>query len=237
MKRAAKRVLLVIMAAVLGLAVAAAGSMAGASYQTRVLYPSQDNTLIESSTGELSNGAGPALFVGRTNQLENNLRRGLIAFDVAADLPAGAKVKSVMLTLTLEQTHAGDETIAVHRLLKAWGEGGSSHRGGRGAAAAAGDATWIHRFFDRDAWATPGGDFARRASAVQTVGDAGRYTWGSTSRLVKDVRRWLKSPEENFGWVLIGNESAAKTAKRFASRENGETSIQPQLTVSFKLRR
>jgi len=46
---------------------------------------SKDKTLFEDSTGMLSNGAEPNLFVGKNNLGE--VRRGVIAFDVAANVP------------------------------------------------------------------------------------------------------------------------------------------------------
>jgi hypothetical protein len=42
----------------------------------------RDNTLIESATGSLSNGAGTLLFTGRTAQSSGAVRRGILAFDV-----------------------------------------------------------------------------------------------------------------------------------------------------------
>ena len=234
---AAKQLLLMGLAILFCVTTSATTGLAVAGQTTQILYPMKDNTLIESPTGDLSNGAGPALFVGRTNQPQESLRRGLLAFDIAGTIPAGSKIQSVMLTLTLERTHTKAERIELHRLLKDWGEGDSNHPGGRGAPATKGDATWLHTFFDRAVWTQPGGDFARKASAIQAVDDGERYRWGSTPKMVKDVKRWLKSPEENFGWVLIGNESAPKTAKRFSSRENGDESAQPQLAVSYKLPR
>ena len=48
------------------------------------LEPSKDNSLIESSSGALSNGGEAFLFVGRTNQDSESLRRGVVAFDLKA---------------------------------------------------------------------------------------------------------------------------------------------------------
>ena len=75
----------------------AAGAVAPAAGGTVVLTPSRDNTLYESPTGELSNGAGEYLFAGST--LNGNRRRALLAFDVAGQLPAEATIESATLTL------------------------------------------------------------------------------------------------------------------------------------------
>lgn len=48
-----------------------------------------------------------------------------------------------------------------------------------------------------------------------------------------DVQGWLDSPSRNFGWLLLGNESAFPTTKRFDSRENPTASVRPKLTVDY----
>ncbi|MBC6418142.1 MAG: DNRLRE domain-containing protein [Prochloron sp. SP5CPC1] len=201
--------------------------------ETQVLQASKDTTLIESPTGDLSNGVGPAFFVGRTNQSTGSLRRGLLAFDIAEQIPPCSQVQSVQLTLTVERA-AGVQAIGLHRVLKHWSEGNSSSEGGKGSPATKGDTTWIHTFYDSDFWTNPGGDFSTLVSAVQKVGNKGTYTWDSTPEMVADVQQWLDSPRENFGWLLLGNEEVPKTAKRFASHENPDVLAQPQLRVSFK---
>ena len=53
------------------------------------LAPSQDNTLYETEDGSLSNGAGDYMFAGRTAQDSDYLRRAVMAFDIAGNVPAG----------------------------------------------------------------------------------------------------------------------------------------------------
>ncbi len=207
--------------------------VADAGTQT-TLMPSKDNTLYESNIGMLSNGSGTRFFAGRTNQGQNSVRRGLVAFDVAGALPAGVVVESVELTMNMTQTRGGAETIALHRVEADWGEGASvAGRGqGGGAQAATDDATWIHTFFDTSTWTTPGGDFAAVPSASAEVDGLGTYTWGSTPEIVADVQAWLDDPAGNFGWLIKGNESAGQTSKAFDSREGGNP---PVLTIGFPL--
>lgn len=205
--------------------------------QTTVdIAPSKDNTLFESTTGSVSNGAGQHFFVGTTNQ--GNTRRGVIAFDVAAEIPQGATVQSVTLTLNLSNTNfaTGPQPIGLHPLLADWGEGSSNATGaeGQGAPSTTGDATWIHRFFDTSTWTTPGGDFSPTASATMTVDNVGFYTWGSTAGMVADVQNWVDNPAQNFGWILVGgNESTNQTAKRFDTKEHPTLGNRPVLTVTF----
>jgi spore coat protein A len=194
----------------------------------------KDNTLIESPTGALSNGAGPFFFAGRTSQEANSIRRGAIAFDVAAYVPPASTVTGVTLTLRLSQTNAGPAPVRLHRLLADWGEGTSSASGGSGAPAAPGDATWLHTFHDTAYWVAAGGDFASVPSASFLVDQPGACTWGPTEALVADVQAWLDHPETNAGWILLGDETAPSTSMRFDSRESPETATPPVLVVEFE---
>src|SRR5262249_19436624 len=151
-------------------------------------------------------GAGNGLFAG-TNGTASP-RRALIAFDIAGNVPTGATISSVQLTLYLGQVAGGgggggtgpaNSTSALHRLLSDSGEGvtqkstpPSDSLGGQGQGVAAGDgdATWNARMFSATTptlWATPGGDFAAAISASATVGTTlanvgppvtGGSTWG-----------------------------------------------------------
>ena len=197
------------------------------------LGPSKDNTLYESAAGSFSNGAGAHIFVG--NNAGGQARRTVISFDIAGDIPVGSTIQNVTLTLRMSRTRAGPETINLHRLLADWGEGTSNASGneGTGTSSASEDATWVHRFFNSASWSTPGGDFSSAFSASTSVGGLGSYTWGSTSQLVADIQGWVDDPSSNFGWILIGDEAASQTAKRFDSRENGSVANRPVLTITY----
>ncbi len=198
------------------------------------IEPSQDNTLYEDANGGLSNGAGDHFFVGLIRTGPE--RRGLIAFDIAAAVPAGSTVNSVILTLFVSLARAPVPNVELRTVDSSWGEGTSDalEPGGRGAAATTDDATWVHRFFNTVDWTTPGGDFADASSAVTAVASFGSYTWGSTPAMEQDVQGWLDTPASNFGWLLkAANGSANQTAKRFDSRENPTASNRPRLTVDF----
>ncbi len=205
-----------------------------ASATVVMLAPSRDNTLYESSTGTVSNGAGTAMFAGRNSQTSNSIRRAVIAFDVA-EIPAGSTVNSVSLTLYNSSANEGDAVVELHRLLENWGEGASAATGaqGSGAPAASGDATWLHAFYPSVTWSQPGGVFSPDASGSAIVGAAGTYTWASTARLVEEAQSFLDQPGTNFGWILLGDESAASTAKRFSTREEADPALRPLLTVDY----
>jgi len=209
----------------------AIGCWAGADLAAPVtvtLTPSKDNTLIESATGSLSNGQGP-LFVGRTNQpAGQSIRRALMEFDFST-IPAGATVTSAILTLTVGQTHGVAQSMSLFRVTQDWGEGASSGSGS-GGQAMAGDATWLHTFFNTSTWNSPGGDFASTASATTAVSGFAAQTW-SSAQMAGDIQAWAASPSTNFGWVLVGNETTNFTAYEFFSRESGARG--PSLSVTY----
>jgi hypothetical protein len=198
---------------------------------TVTLDPNIDNTRYESAS-PASSGAGSFLYAGETSR--NGSRRALLRFDVASTVPAGATVTSVTLALSVSRAQGTGTPMTVHRVTASWGEGASNagSPGGAGTSASTGDATWTSRFFDGDAWAAPGGDFVTPASATASVGRSGTATWVTTAELVADVQAWLSAPADNFGWIIVGNESASRTAKRFHSRE-GSAANRPSLTIVY----
>ena len=195
----------------------------------------KDNTLYEDPGGAFSNGAGQYFFVGRTGALNNKIRRGLLQFDIAASVPAGATIDSVFLTLFMSKGLGGSQPVDLHRALADWGEGTSDAAGeeGAGGPSATGDATWIHRFFNTLNWTNPGGDFDPTVSAAQAVSLTGPYDWGSTSAMVADVQGWLDTPASNFGWLITGNEVTISSAQRFNTKEDTLPERHPALRVVY----
>jgi hypothetical protein len=196
-----------------------------------VVTPSRDNTIYESPNGGLSNGAGIAFFAGKTGA--GSIVRGLLGFDLAERLPVSATVATATLKLNVNTPkQAGTRSIRFHRLSRDWGEGDSNADKGEGGGASAttGDATWLHSFFNTQFWQNPGGDFAESASFTITVSANGVYTHSSEA-LLADVQGWLANPDMNFGWVIIGDEAAGATAKRFASKEDAANA--PQLVIEY----
>src|SRR5437762_12293892 len=111
------------------------------------ITPSKDNTLYEydAAEGDHSDGAGFHLFAGENGMGE--LRRGVLAFDVAGSIPAGSMITAVSLTMNMSMTPTGARTLELQQLLADWG-GGTSHvpmGEGDGAPASLTDATRRHR--------------------------------------------------------------------------------------------
>jgi hypothetical protein len=206
----------------------------GAEADVITIVPSKDNTLYEDGTGSLSNGGGGSFFAGKSGM--GVIRRAVLAFDIGGEIPAGSTINSVSLTLRMSRTTNAAQPVSLHKVLADWGEGTSfaSGGGGGGGPATAGDATWLHTFYNTDFWTTAGGDFVAAASAVTDVNEIGFYTWGSTRQMVADVQSWVDNPAGNFGWILVGNEvPAQQTGKRFDSRESTTAAYRPMLTINF----
>src|SRR5215510_7520699 len=197
------------------------------------IAPLKDNTLYESSLGASSNGRGQNFFSGAT--ATGARRRGIISFDIVANVPAGSTINSASLTLHMSKTISGSIMISLHRCLAPWGEGNSiaTDNEGRGAAAAPNDATWLHALYDTAFWSNPGGDFSSASSTGVLVGATNFYTWPSTAQVVAEVQSWLDSPQTNFGWVLVADSESPRSAKRFDTRENVNPDFRPVLQVQF----
>jgi hypothetical protein len=196
------------------------------------LMASKDNTIY--SEGDLSNGVGQYLFSGTTANVD--FRRALIKFDIAANIPTGATIDSVQLSLNVSKVpDSSSQSFSLFRLTTEWGEGSSNapREEGAGADARTGDATWAHTLFPFEFWSTAGGDFEPEVSATALIGGLGAAVWPSTGELVADVQMWLEQPESNFGWILVGDESTISSAKRFDSRENPTAALGPRLKVLF----
>ena len=219
-------------------ALALAGLVTPARAATVAIPASQDTTLVEDPNGALANGAGPAIFAGRTAASDDGVRRGLVVFDLVQGLPAipptAMSVEKVVLVLTnLTESNVAPAEYRLHRMLADWGEGTSSSSGGAGAAATPGDATWIHTFYAEAFWMHNGAQFVGQPSARLVLAGPGVLRFESDA-LLRDVRFWARHPERNFGWILIGDETRAQTARAFASRENPAPALRPVLEVTYR---
>ncbi len=218
--------------AAVGLGAALACWGVAASADTVVIAPMKDNSIYDES-GALSNGQGPGLFAGRTN--DSFHRRALLKFNVAAAIPPGSTITAAELRLYVSQANAAAVPVDLHRLLADWGEGTSvaPGNGGTGTAATAGDATWTHRIFSATPWTTPGGDYAAGPSATVTAAGIGSTASFSSAGVIADVQSWLDTPAQNHGWILIAQTPQVGQARRFDSREFPDAARRPALEVTF----
>ena len=217
---------------------------AESSAATTSIPASRDTSIYQNSPNNSAGGAA-GIFAGTNGQ--GSPRRGMIKFDVASIVPAGARIIAADLRMYLGNASnlTALRTIGIHQLNVDWGEGvsGSSNPaiggGGNGFAAGAGDATWNERLSGSASWASPGatGDFNPVASATTTAGRAldSPFFWLSTPRLVSDVQGWLDAPATNFGWALVNtNEISPQTVRVFYSSEATQTSTGAPLDPSWR---
>ncbi|MDG2022354.1 MAG: DNRLRE domain-containing protein [Phycisphaerales bacterium] len=206
--------------------------------ETSEILADRDTAIFGPISGDLSSGAGTALFVGRRTDPgnpagANTLLRSLIRFDVS-EIPAGAFVTSAKIRIQVIRRPQGAEShvpCSLHRSLSDWGESTSFSGGGGGAPAAEGDATWMYRFFPTEQWDTPGGDFVEEHSGSVDIIGTGPYTIEGVG-LAEDVQAWIEG-ESNHGWMMIGDESMEKTACKLTSRENPAVTMLPKLIVEW----
>lgn len=176
--------------------------------------------------------------VGTTGPAASGSRsRGLLKFDVANHVPAGATISSATLSLTVVGFNGFGRDFKLHRVFRPWTEGsgtGIAPGVGLGSAANPGDSTWNSRSHSDSTWSVPGGqdgtDYASTVSATATMGFEPMVFTSET--LASDVQMWLDDSGTNSGWlIMIGDESPFSTASMIATRESSGS--EPVLTIEF----
>ena len=194
------------------------------------INPVMDNTMA-AELPDNSSGLCDSIFSGMTDN--NDARRALLQFDIAATIPPGSIINNVTLNMTVTRgSNHADAVMSLHPVTQAWGEGTNGcgvRGGGQGEPAVAGSATWLSAVHNQTpAWNTAGGDFG--AASGSTLVNNTTPVWSSTATMVSDVQGWLNSPTTNYGWVLIGDETTKTTARRFDSKDGAS---QPALVIDF----
>ncbi len=166
------------------------------------------------------------------------LSLAVLRFDIAGNVPPGSVINSATLTMTV--TRSGDNQDApmtLHPLSGSWSAGvvncDAVRGGGQGLDATTGDPTWLDAQYQQVAWSTPGADFGvASASSLVGVGNGSEGIWDSSSNpaMLLDVQSWSDDPANNFGWIVIADESRSSTARRFSSSEGNST---PTLVIDF----
>lgn len=154
--------------------------------------------------------------------------RGLLRFDLAGSIPAGATINSATLTLTVIATPTlpVDSTFEVHRVLAEWGEGTNVAN-----PAVVGEASWNDRLGPGTPWSIAGGDFTATASAAQAISGNGVYNFTSAG-LAADVQMWVDNAGSNFGWLLRSeSETMPITIRKFGSRIS--LGSEPRLIIDY----
>ncbi len=200
------------------------------------VHASQSATLYsEDANG--ANGSGQYLFAGRTNQ--GFTRRAIVRFDLGG-LPPDALLLSARVSMNVAQGNGGVRPMSLHRSLQDWTTGASDPSGTEsvGVAATMGDCTWAwassNGAMGGTPWAQAGGSFQSIASATSSTTVMGMQSWMSAN-LFADVEAWLANPSENFGWFLLGDESAVGTTRRLDSAHPIAGGFPPSLEIEYSI--
>jgi hypothetical protein len=193
----------------------------------------RDTTLFQDRPAN-SAGGFPNFFSSVTNT--PSPRRTLIKFDIPTTFPLGSTLTAVSLTLEVDQSRPGTVVHALRRVTRSWNEGNNPLTNpsniGLGAPAQAGDATWSHAVYNTTAWTTAGGDYSGTVSATASVGIAGTFVTFTSAQMLADINAWRTTPANNFGWILIGDETQQQNARRYISSES-PTGMRPRLTITY----
>ncbi|MFT5105641.1 MAG: hypothetical protein ACI8XO_004840 [Verrucomicrobiales bacterium] len=205
------------------------------------INPVADTTLFEANPNE-NWGAQTESVAGTLKTGEKS--RVLMRFDIHAHVPNGSTITAARLKTTVTRQPSSSPPAIVNsnfqliRVLVPWAEGNKSGGIPGGDQATAGETTWNERFFSdaSETWSRAGGqfesDYAEDPSASQFVSGLSDYLFSFNSQGIREVQSMLENAGSNYGWVLLTqNENAAKSARRFASREHA--SDPPELEVTF----
>jgi hypothetical protein len=199
--------------------------------ETVTLQAARDATLFQVAGGDTASGSGTGLYTGINAR--GTIRRALLFFHVDTEVSEGATIESVVLKLHLNSAPKQDTvSISLHKVLANWGEGASVSKGGQGVPAETGDATWLHRFYPDSLWSETGGEFDLLAVSTADSGLDTLVVWTSEG-LRALVQDWLDRPEDNFGLLLMGDETGRSTVRRYDSREQETEVFRPRLVVTF----
>jgi hypothetical protein len=183
-----------------------------------------------------NNGGGDWLHVGLTGS--GAVRRAVIRFDTSA-INSAAIVSEVTLSLRADADGGTADNHALHSLTSSWVEGtgiGTGTGGGQGGQVVAGSVTWDSREHGTTLWTSGGGDFSPTPSAIIAAPNTcvtGVWTDNTAGDgMVADVQDWIANPGNNLGWLVLGDESATFTARRYISSEQGGVNA-PELSITL----
>lgn len=211
----------------------------------------QDTTIYEDSIN--SNGVGEFIWsgvkrVGNFPTTESLARNGLISFDVAggsSPIPAGSVINSVELVLEATSLLNGPVSVRLDAVEhnasinpSEWVSGSANGAGDEiDGAFAFPTANWNGRGGSLPAWNTPGGDIESPTLATRRVSTLGPVSFTSPPLTAK-VQEMVDTADDRDGFRLsyaffFGDPFNVSLAVQFASGENGNAGIRPQLIVDF----
>ena len=164
------------------------------------------------------------------------IRRALVEFDIAGNIPAGSTIDSVTLTLNANLT---PDTLNRNMSLFTRSPGlGRGNAGLRAERRRRGPRSQPRRR-DLARRQVPAGALDQRRGRLRFVERHGIRAAdrlrgvgqrGPAPGLLVDVQSWFVTPAGNEGWLIQGDETQDTTTRRFYSREGA---VPPVLVVDF----
>ena len=178
-----------------------------------LLTPVADAEIHQINSPDANYAFGSSIATGKLGANSGNeIRRAMLRFDPSGQLPPGAVVTAVSVTVNVVRVPGiapANSTFDLRLILQSWTET---------------NVTWNSRI-QGSPWNSPGaegaGDSLASPSSSVFVTGLGPYTFPSTPALLSDVQSWLNNPGTNFGWLLVSeDEVTSETARRFGARED-----------------
>jgi endonuclease/exonuclease/phosphatase family metal-dependent hydrolase len=199
-----------------------AGSVMGAAAQTTLLLNAPGmhvtDTTIQGGTKANTNFNTSDALGTSANTNYSEVRHALLRFDTENTMPAGSRIVSATLTLTLKS--AGSDATRTLGLFPI------------SASFVPGEATWNMRRAGY-AWITAGGDFGPMAMSQTVANVAGTKVSVNVTALVqKAVSGTLSSRYTRIGLVDTGASSAGSLREVYSSQAV-DPAVRPALTVVY----
>ncbi len=187
-----------------------------ATAQTITLRDGTATTLRGGSYASKNFGSEPVIET-RASSDATYVRRGLLRFDTANTVPAGATIASASLTVTVAGGNSQSRLISAYRVTSSYDEDG---------------ATWNSRQAST-AWSKSGGDLAERYGRATVTGTPGsKVTFDVTALVQGVVRGDFGSRYTRIALVDEGGSSRA-SYKALHSDEAANQADRPVLTVTL----
>ena len=229
----------------------AADSLVSRSSALTRTWMTASDTFINSHDPDNNNGASASIFTGLDGM--GGVMRGLIRFDLPAELQGRVTVTGAQLSLTTRGLGPNDAIAGTPATesLQAVGEDWAAGNGagnvqtlfvvGEPCGGAITGATWNQRDCAAAgaAWSSAGATVAAATSA-QAAAPASAGTavvWDGTAAgnagMLADVQRWIDTPSANHGWRITSSTEAGApaSAQRFYASEAPVTP--PTLTLVY----
>jgi RHS repeat-associated protein len=169
-------------------------------------------------------GAQDRVNIGTTS---SGKRRGLFEFDLR-DIPSSATVSAATFSYYYEPSSASVGQVNVHRVTRAWREGGSSGN------CTGGGASWQDAY-GSSAWTAAGGDYAATASATKTTADRTGGGWDSFT-VTSLVNNWVTNAEVDHGLLVRLNSETLTAGNQFVIYTDDfdmAPTLRPKLEVTY----